>query len=346
MRTMLCVIALAAVAAHAQDATLKVGDAAPPLQVAKWVKGEPVAFEEGRIYVVEFWATWCGPCVASMPHLSELQDRYKDKVTFVGVTTEDPNNTLDAVEKMVERKGAGMGYTVAWDDAGKTNEAYMRASGQNGIPCSFVVDGKGRIAYIGHPATLDVVLAWVVAGKWDPEKSMAEMGQLYQRVKEIFQMDRSMAVPALTTFEKEHPDFAPVLEEPKFHLMLGLGTTSEASEIGAKLVEKAIKYNSPEKLNEIAWTIVDPANDLKDRDVGLAMNAAEKAVELTKGEDGAILDTLARCYHWKGEIKKAIEIQTKAVEKAVDNPEMLGELQRVLDSYKAEAEAEAPSRPE
>ncbi|HEX5136108.1 MAG TPA: redoxin family protein [Planctomycetota bacterium] len=346
MRTMLCAIALAATAAHAQETTLKVGDAAPPLSIAKWVKGDPVTIEQGKTYVVEFWATWCGPCVAGMPHLSELQERYKDKVTFVGVTSEDKLNTLEAVQKMVESKGPGMGYTVAWDDAGKTNDAYMRAARQNGIPCSFVVDGSGKVAYIGHPATLDVVLARVAAGKWDAEKGPAELGQLYQRINEIFQMDGAMAAPALATFEKEHPELAPTLEEPKFHLMLRLGKTEEVSAIGAKIVEKAVKYNSPEKLNEIAWTIVDPEQEIKSRDVDLAMRAAEKAVELTKGEEGAILDTLARCYHWKGDLEKAIEIQTKAVEKAADDPEMLGDLQRTLDSYKAEAAEAAGKKPE
>ena len=67
---------------------LAVGDRAPALTVEKWVKGEPVTgFEKGKTYVVEFWATWCGPCIASMPHLSALQKEYKDKVTIIGVTT-------------------------------------------------------------------------------------------------------------------------------------------------------------------------------------------------------------------------------------------------------------------
>jgi thiol-disulfide isomerase/thioredoxin len=53
---------------------VKVGDPAPPLKVEKFLKGDPVkAFKPGHVYVVEFWATWCRPCVASMPHLTELQ---------------------------------------------------------------------------------------------------------------------------------------------------------------------------------------------------------------------------------------------------------------------------------
>src|SRR5262245_8436564 len=158
--------------ASAGTATLVPGAQSPAPTIAQWVKGAPVpAFQKGKVYVVEFWATWCGPCIASMPHLSALQRAYRDKgVTFIGVTSEDPHNDLGAVEAMVKAKGDGMDYTVAWDSGRKTNEAYMTAAGQGGIPCSFLIDGAGRIAYIGHPIMLDLPVSQVVAGTWDVEK--------------------------------------------------------------------------------------------------------------------------------------------------------------------------------
>jgi thiol-disulfide isomerase/thioredoxin len=151
----------------AQDAAptypTKLGDTAYPLAALTWVKGDPVTIAPGKVYVVEFWATWCPPCLKSIPHLTALQKKHKDRVVFVGISSERPN----VVKPFVEVQGGNMDYAVAIDTTGDVGKGYMRAFGQGGIPTAFVVDAKGKIVWLGHPlADLDAVLDQVLAGTY------------------------------------------------------------------------------------------------------------------------------------------------------------------------------------
>jgi thiol-disulfide isomerase/thioredoxin len=124
------------------------GQKAAPLEGLTYVKGSPVAFKDGSVYVVEFWATWCPPCKTSIPHLTEVQKKFKDKgVTVIGITRE----AIETVKPFVEKMGDSMNYTVAIDTHGKAGKSYMTAYKQNGIPTAFIVDAAGKIAWIGHP---------------------------------------------------------------------------------------------------------------------------------------------------------------------------------------------------
>jgi thiol-disulfide isomerase/thioredoxin len=306
-------------AVFAQDgaskaATLTIGDKAPLLDINTWVKGDPVtAFQPGTTYVIEFWATWCGPCIQSMPHISALQKEYADKnVRIIGVTSEDPSNNLDGVKKMVAAKGDTMGYTVAWDNARNTNTAYMDAAQQRGIPCSFVVDGKGNIAYIGHPATLDGPLSEIVAGTWDTTAAKA-------------QLEAEQKADALMM---------------KFSKAMGAGNADAAMEVAREVYKNPALRDNPSVLNEIAWTIVDPDSKLKNRDLDFALELAMHASELTKHAEPSILDTLARAQFLKGDIASAVATQTKAVE-LVDDPRLKPQLTPALEEYKAAAAAAA-----
>lgn len=325
---------------EATQPTLKVGDRAPDLAIKEWVKGEPVTgFEKGRVYVVEFWATWCGPCIESMPHLSELQHKFKDKgLTIIGVTREDPNNSLDAVKTMVTDKGDGMGYTVAWDDGRKTADAYMKAANQRGIPTAFLVDQKGTVAYIGHPMWLDIPLEQVVAGTWDSKAGGEKLRAAQKRYNEIMQKagdDPKGALADVDAFGAEYPSLAGMLEDTRFRILLESGQYDEAYRVAGGIVDKAIATKNANKLNEIAWTIVDPEGSVKTKDLKLATRAAEKACEFTKYKDAPILDTLALATFLSGDVNKAIELQTKAVELAP--PAMKAELEARLEEFKAKS---------
>jgi len=152
-----------AVLLPAADEPLRVGMKAPDLSIEHFVKGEPVsAFEPGRVYVVEFWATWCAPCIKGMPHLSELQAKYADDLTIIGVSDEK----LPKVTKWIGKTANSnkVHYTLATDPDGSMHSSYMAAARQQGIPCAFIVDREGIVQFIGHPATMDRALASVISG--------------------------------------------------------------------------------------------------------------------------------------------------------------------------------------
>ena len=99
---------------------------------------------KGKATIVEFWATWCPPCRASIPHLNEINKKFKDKgLVVIGISDE----TKEKVEKF--QKDVPMEYHVAVGGA-----AIQGKFGIDGIPHAFVVGKDGKIAWEGHPMRL------------------------------------------------------------------------------------------------------------------------------------------------------------------------------------------------
>ncbi|MCE2654501.1 MAG: redoxin domain-containing protein [Planctomycetaceae bacterium] len=333
-------------AAEKAGPTLKVGDKAPDLTVSKWVKGEPVTgFEKGRVYVVEFWATWCGPCKTSIPHLTEVAKKFeKDGVKIIGVSVWERDQSK--VAPFVEQMGDKMNYHVAMDDVpeggkgndGKMAKGWMTAAGQNGIPSAFIVGKQGTIEWIGHPMDgMDKVLGKVIDGTFDA-KAEAE-----RKAKEQEQQQKLNAAMRGGNFDeafammdeavKADPSLAPRYAMIKFQTLL-MRKKDEAAAYahGAKIVDNEIKGES-QMLNGMAWMIVDGPG-IKDRDLDLALKAAGKANELTGNKDAQILDTLAKVHFLKGDAAKAVEIQELAI-KSNTEKEMEADLKKALDEYQA-----------
>ncbi len=96
---------------------------------------------KGKPAVIEFWATFCTPCIGLIPHLNELYAKYKGKgLVLVGVSLDE-----DRADIAKFRKKTPMNYSVAYDEGLK----FSKALGVEAIPYSFVVDATGKVVWQG-----------------------------------------------------------------------------------------------------------------------------------------------------------------------------------------------------
>ena len=333
------------VAAQTAEAKLTVGDPAPKLQVAKWVQGDPVkAFDTNHVYIVEFWATWCGPCRASIPHLNELWQKFKDRgLIAIGQDVWEQND--DGVAPFVKKMGDQMTYRVALDDkSSETNGimavTWMKAAEQNGIPTAFIVNQQGRIAWIGHPMTLDEkTLEDILAGRFDITKYAEEYERQLQAQKQDTELriklakalknkDWDAAEAAVAEMKKSEPALGDSLDTVRFSILLG-----RKNYIDAYKLAEALSDAHPENAmiqNSLAWTIATEPG-LEKRDLALAEKMAVRANEATKGKEPAILDTLARVQFMNGKTNEAVATEQKALDIAPDGQKAF--LKKFLTGY-------------
>lgn len=319
---------------------LTVGDPAPAFDISDWLRGDKLAtFEPGKVTVMEFWATWCGPCKMSIPHLSELQERYKDYgVRFVGISDEKVDTVKGFIEK--DEWVQKMRYTVATDPDRSVFKSYMQAASQNGIPTAFIVGKTGKVEWIGHPMGMEDPLDQIVHDKWDAAAFKKTFDAETASTKERMKMTRAMnearqkgdwdaIIKIYDEILAKNPDDVNTLMGKMTLLLTKANKPADGYAIAKEIVAKNEKNGMI--LNAVAWTIVD-TKGIEQRDVDFALGVAQKAVAASGEKDGTILDTLARCYWEKGDKAKAIETQKRAVELAKGGP-MEGQLQQTLDGY-------------
>jgi len=295
---------------------LWVGSKAPEMQIAKYVKGDSVdQLQDGQVYVVEFWATWCGPCIAAFPHLSEMQGDYGEKVKFIGVNVWEQSEgaeRIEMVEDFVADQGDRMDYTVAVEVDGKMSESWLRPANQNGIPAAFIVGADGNIAWIGHPMSMDEPLKEVVSGNFDSAKAAekAMEGELIQA-----------GFMKLQGLMKSGEDFV------------------MANDIGVALINDHFT-EEPRGLNAVAWMMLTSEHeDTTNRLKMTAHKAAMLACEATEWKDWSILDTYALACSKVGNPREAAKWQQKAIDLMPDDePEAMAELNERLAEYKAAME--------
>jgi thiol-disulfide isomerase/thioredoxin len=370
-----CVIVAAAFCQVVSAQELTLGSKAPKLELKKFIKGEEVkGFEKGKIYVVELWATWCGPCRTTIPHLTELQKKHKD-LTIIGVAILEEDQ--DAVPDFVEEMGDKMDYRVALDlvpegeepTEGKIVTNWMKPAEQQGIPTAFIINGDSKIAWIGHPSEMEEPLDQIIEGKWDlvaEAKKMVDakavqkkMQATFSRLQKLFKEfsedgDPKELLAELDTATESIPDKTDIFKMIRFQVLaLWKDGADDAVKLGNEIAESS-QGEDPQLLNNIAWFIVDPNRDTKAdaKLLKLALKVAVKADKLANSEDPSVADTLAKAYFDNGDLAKAVATQERVIELA-EGTRMAADpgLKKRLRQYKkaldaaATKEEEKPAKP-
>ena len=349
-----------------QDA-LEPGDKAPQLEVSDWITNgngkfsEVTKFEEGQVYVVEFWATWCGPCIAMMPEMAELQKSYGEKVRFLSITEETPDEVLMLKERDfpgesgVPFKSYMNEYSVAADPDGSTHTSFL-GTGSTGIPHSFVVGKTGQIEWSGHPAALDPVLTKIVDGSWDREKyyeDQKKIASLNERIGKALQVNDYAGAFDLTG------ELAPLHgEEDQLPLrfkraMLAMRLPDEE---GREFFKETLEVFSKEEgaVAALVWKVVELKNSrvkVSDDILSDSLAAIETEVKRmpAKADEqkmikGATIDIMAHLLFVMRRLDDALAAQEEAV-KLLDEKEITDFL-AFLKTRKAELATRQQEQPE
>jgi cytochrome c biogenesis protein CcmG/thiol:disulfide interchange protein DsbE len=115
------------------------GDKAPDFSL-KSVDGKTIKLSDykGKVVIVDFWATWCGPCRRGIPDLVSLQKEFKDDLVIIGISL-DAEKTIKDVPGFV--KSYSINYPIVYGD----EKVIMAYGGIQSIPTAFVVDKKGNV---------------------------------------------------------------------------------------------------------------------------------------------------------------------------------------------------------
>lgn len=171
-------IAIPALVGISTAAELNSGD---PVDVAtissaKFLQGEAFeAWEPGKLYMLECWATWCGPCIAAIPHVNQLHEKYHEKgLRVIGMNVWDKDE--DEVQKFISGKGDGMSYPIAYvERGGRFETEVLTPAGVQGIPHALLIQ-DGKLLIGTHPSMLkDELIETLLKGGDDAESALKSM---------------------------------------------------------------------------------------------------------------------------------------------------------------------------
>lgn len=319
--------------------TLKIGMDAPALTFGKSLKGTAVSkIEKGKVYVIEAFTWWGQASQRSLSAMNDLAKAYAGKAEVQGVCVLFPDQPQ--AEKFFTDAGDHITFNVALDtDASKDKpsgtfaKTWMEASGFTAPPTIFIVDQDGKLAWAGQVAAIDDPLKQIIDKKWDRDAFAAkveknEFSPLSLAIRKANGLVENQQFDEALTVVDKIETMAPIeaVTDPKLlaaTMRLDILINGKHDETGwyvaaRKAADGAMKSDGP-SLNNIAWEVVDPKGQITNKDKDFALKCALQAVELTKHQDGNILDTLAWTYALIGDRPKAIAAEKEALKCKLDD---------------------------
>lgn len=265
----------------------KVGAKAPLLQATDLLQAPAGAKMDaealrGKVVVLEFWATWCGPCVAAIPHMNELADEFKGKpVQFIAITAEDK----PTVEQFLSKRP--IHSWVALD----TNSAMNKAYGIVAIPATVVLDQEGKIAAVTYPTFLtETNINDLLAGKKIEPRSgggatVSAQREKLQKEKEAPPLFQVLIRPSSFTNEQSRGEGGGQLRAIGYTLQGMLPTLFDTH-------SDRIITNAPLPEGRYDFIVVEQSHSDQDPNV-LMQEALERTFGLTAHHETNLVNALA-----------------------------------------------------
>lgn len=292
------------------------GEAVPSFQGVEWIQGSPVTeFTRGRIYVVEFWSTWCAACITSIEAMNDLARQYESSVTFVAVHIwHRPPAPKPAHFLAQRRKDAKTipQFAVADDVSGEIAKGWMDATQSSGLPTAMIVDREGRLIWLGDSRTIRRTLQQVVQGQFDLTAGITKLkkrilaGELANesgRAIETGDYARGAKL-ALEALSADPEAAAPWMPGTYGHLLAASGSTAVADGFARDLLAtEAGKH--PHVPTNLAYVILHfEPKEL--RNLTFALELARKAQQSQTQPDADLTGLIARLRAELGDRRGAI----------------------------------------
>lgn len=308
----------------AGDGVITPGERVPNLSEVRWIRGGPVSnFETGRVYVLEFWSTWCAACVESIDELNRLARRYEKDASFIAIHVWQKEAAPKPAAFLEARSSAGKAiveFPVAEDVEGATATAWLDATQSTGLPTAMIVDRTSRLVWFGHSRDLEGPLKEVVDGTFDVSRSLTEMnlrfrvGRLAKESDDAidkgeFDEGIRLMLEALAADPGTVTDWIP---SSYGHLLIKSRSPATAS----RFADAVLATEAGEKKDLLAGL----ANAIlhfpskEHRDLGFALRQAQRANAMYAGLDAKVVCLVARLQAENGQKEEAVRFLERAIQ--------------------------------